>query len=125
MRLWKVVILVNLALALGLVAGYLWWDREVARLRREVETVRQEARVPVAPRRWVVQGIVRAPLPDQGLVLITHEPIPGLMGAMTMPFRVSDGGLMRGIEPGDRVQFVLVATGDDLLVVALERDLKP
>ena len=36
MRLYKVILLVNLAVGVGFLLGSLWWAQEVGRLRREV-----------------------------------------------------------------------------------------
>lgn len=54
------------------------------------------------------EGTVIGVLPDQGLLLLDHEPIqaPGfLMGQMEMPFSVSKPALLNGLKPGDRVHF--------------------
>jgi Cu/Ag efflux protein CusF len=54
------------------------------------------------------EGTVLGIMPDQGLILLDHEPIraPGyLMGKMEMPFSVSDPALMHGLTIGDRVHF--------------------
>jgi Cu/Ag efflux protein CusF len=126
MRLPKVVILVNLALGLGLLAGSLWWEREADRLRRELDAARQSS--PSSPggmTSWTVMGIVRAVLQKDGVVVLTHEPIPGLMGSMTMGFRLTDRGLMKGIAPGDRVEFTLLAVEKDLVLVALRKEGSP
>jgi Cu/Ag efflux protein CusF len=122
MRLYKVVVLVNLALALGLLAGYFWWQTEVDRLRRDLAAARPASSLRPEPgRSWTLQGMVRGVLPDDNMVVITHEPLPGAMGAMTMGFRIGDPSLTRGLEPGDRVEFTVVATGNDLVVVELGR----
>jgi hypothetical protein len=42
-RPWKVVLLVDLALALGVGAGYVWWGRQVVRLERELAAARAQA----------------------------------------------------------------------------------
>ena len=128
MRLYKVVILANLAFGLGLLSGYLWWERDVDRLRRELDTARQTTPAPRGgAKSWSAMGIVRAVLPKDGLVVITHEPVPGLMGSMTMAFRVSDRALTKGIEPGDRAQFTLVLdpAEKDLVLVALRKEAGP
>jgi Cu/Ag efflux protein CusF len=126
MRLYKAVILVNLALALGVLSGSLWWQSEVHRLRRELAAARlTSAPRPEPGRSWTLKGIVRGVLAEEGLVVMTHEPVPGVMGAMTMGFRVSQPSLMRGLEAGDHVEFTLVATDTGLIVVALAKDSKP
>jgi Cu/Ag efflux protein CusF len=54
------------------------------------------------------EGTVIGVLPDQGLVLLDHEPIqaPGFfMGQMEMPFSVSNPGLLNGLKTGDRLHF--------------------
>ena len=126
MRLFKVAILVNLAFGLGLLSGYLWWERDVERLRRELDTARQSNPAnPSAAKSWSVMGIVRGVIPKDGSIVMTHEPIPGLMGSMTMAFRLGDLALMKGIKPGDRVRFTLVATDKDLVLVALRKEKGP
>ena len=120
MRLYKAVILVNLAFVLGLLAGYLWWERDVSQLQREVEEARK-ASPSASGQSWTVNGIVRAALPQERLLVITHEPLPGLMGSMTMAFRVADPGLTKVVTPGDRVEFTVVKAGGDLVLVALRK----
>jgi Cu/Ag efflux protein CusF len=54
------------------------------------------------------EGTVIGTMPEQGLILLDHEPIraPGyLMGKMEMPFSVSDPALMNGLKAGDRIHF--------------------
>jgi Cu/Ag efflux protein CusF len=53
-------------------------------------------------------GTVLGIMPEEGLILVDHEPIraPGyFMGKMEMPFSVSDPALMNGLKVGDRVHF--------------------
>jgi Cu/Ag efflux protein CusF len=120
-RLYKAIVLANLALVVGLLAGSLWWRQEVARLEREVERARQAPTPGAGPASWTVRGIVRGSQPRDRAVVITHEPVPGLMGAMTIAFRLADPRLTTGLAPGDRVEFTLVATGQELLVVTLRK----
>lgn len=123
MRLYKVVIVVNVALGLGFLAGYHWWGQEVIRLRRELATARQAPRTSSSGERsWSVRGIVRGFAPELKLIVVTHEPIPGVMGSMTMGFRTDDAKLMRGLEPGDLVQFTLKESGNELVIVALRKE---
>jgi Cu(I)/Ag(I) efflux system membrane fusion protein len=54
------------------------------------------------------EGTVLGIMPEQGLILLDHEPIraPGyLMGKMEMPFSVSDPALINGLKVGDRIHF--------------------
>ena len=123
MGLWKVVVLVNLALLLGLGGGYLRWGREVRQLQAELEAAR---RAPPAPpggeASWTVRGIVRSVLPNLGAVILTHEAMPGLMQAMTMGFEVIDSKLLDGLSPGDRVRFTVKRAGDRIVLVAIEKE---
>lgn len=45
---------------------------------------------------------------DTKEVLVRHEDIPGFMPAMTMPYKVEDGTLLSGKEPGDLITATLV-----------------
>jgi Cu/Ag efflux protein CusF len=120
MRLYKVVILVNLALATGVLIGYQWSTREVSRSQRGATAS------PIAGQgdrvSWTVKGIIRGTVPDQNLVVITHEPIPGLMGAMTMGFRAEPARLLPGLSAGDLVEFTVDKRGGDLFVVAVTKE---
>ncbi|MCI0371604.1 MAG: copper-binding protein [candidate division NC10 bacterium] len=123
MRLYKVVILVNVALAAGFLLGYHWWSQENARLGRELRAARQAVVAPGAGEgTWSAKGIYRGLVAEQNLILVTHEEIPGLMSAMTMGFPLSDSKLPRGLSPGDRIAFTLKADGNRLVVVALRKE---
>lgn len=126
MRAWKVVILVNLALALGIGLGYLHSAREVRELRRELARARDAVtQAPAGQRVWTVRGIVRLPLPEQRAIFITHETIPGLMPGMTMGFEAADPTLLGGLTPGDPIRFTLQEEGSRVLVVAIEKIARP
>ena len=68
---------------------------------------------------YVSTGDVIAVDPAALQVTIRHEDIPGLMGAMTMPFHVRSADVLAGIAPGTRVRFELAGTGADLTVISL------
>src|SRR5712692_11945175 len=118
MRLWKVVLLLNLALALGVGWGYLWWGRQVARLQRELVVVRSQAAA--VEREWTVNGVVRAILADLDVVVLTHEEIPGYMPPMTMGFRATSPKIYEGVRIGDAVRFTLLGAPPNVKIVALE-----
>jgi protein SCO1/2 len=61
-------------------------------------------------REYELKGQILGIEPARNEVLIRHENIKGYMPAMTMPFRVKDGGLLAGKEPGDLVTATLVVT---------------
>jgi Cu/Ag efflux protein CusF len=123
MRLYKVVILVNLALALGFLAGSFWREVEVGRLRRELAAARQavKAQQDTEPR-GTARGIVRGVFPQKKLLYLTHEDIPGMMPSMTMGFLAEDPKLTRGLVPGDQVQFTVQKTGREYVVIALRKE---
>ena len=57
---------------------------------------------------YETEGSVLGIVPEQGLIVIDHEPIraPGyFMGPMEMPFSVGDPGQLSGLKTGDRVRF--------------------
>lgn len=123
MRFWKVALLVDLALALGLGGGYLWWGREVGRLRQELGAARAtrqqgQAGAPF----WRARGIVRSVVPPEGVVYLTHETIPDLMPEMTMGFEAASPEILEGLAVGDPVRFTLQQKGDRLLVVGIQKD---
>ncbi len=55
------------------------------------------------------QGTVRAVDQQNGTVNISHDPIPSLnFPAMTMDFQVKDKTLLKGVKPGQAVEFDVV-----------------
>jgi Cu/Ag efflux protein CusF len=120
MRLWKVVVLLNVALVVGVGLGYLRWTREVRGLRDEVARLRAEATRPNPPS-WMVRGIVRSVIPKLGSIFLTHEAMPGLMQGMTMGFEVEDPKILDGLAPGDPVRFTVRRDGDRLVLVTIEK----
>ncbi|HEU5194894.1 MAG TPA: copper-binding protein [Methylomirabilota bacterium] len=120
MRAWKAVVLVNLALAVGLGWGYLWWGRQTRALQRDLAA----ARVAVATageREYQVTGVVRAGLGDLGLLVVTHGEIPGYMPAMTMGFRTASPKIVESVKVGDAVRFTLRGTPPNLAITAIEK----
>jgi Cu/Ag efflux protein CusF len=119
LKIWKVVLLVNLALVLGVGWGYLWWGRQAARLQRELVAAR--ALGSAAEREWKVNGVVRAILPDLGLVVLTHEEIAGYMAPMTMGFRAASPKIYEGVRIGDAVRFTVRGAPPNVKIVAIEK----
>jgi len=118
MAVWKVVVLIDLALALGIGGGYLWWGRQVARLDRELAEARTAA---TGPRDFHGEGVVRAVLPELGVVVITHDQIAGYMPAMTMGFRTASPKIQEAVSVGDAVRFTLRGVPPNVAVTTIEK----
>lgn len=119
MRLWKAVVLLNLAVGVGLLIGYLWWGREAARLREEAGTIRVTLAPPGEERQWTVRGVVRSIIPEINVLVLTHEEIPGFMPSMTMGFRAATPQLYAGLRVGDRIRFTLRGVPPNVTIVAI------
>lgn len=120
MRTWKAVVLIDLALLLGLGCGYLFWGLRDARLERELAVARAAA-VSGVEREWRVAGVVRAILPEIGVLVLTHGEIPGYMPPMTMGFRAASPKIVEAVRVGDAVRFTLKGAPPNVLVTAIER----
>ena len=64
--------------------------------------------VGAADREYAVKGMVVSVNPSARSLVVSHERITGLMGAMTMPFEVRQASDLRDIVPGAVVEFTLV-----------------
>ena len=65
---------------------------------------------------------MRSVIPRLGVVVLTHEAIPGLMTTgMTMDFEVYDPKVLDGLTSGDSVRFTVRLQGERLRVVTLEK----
>ncbi len=122
MRLWKAIALVNLALGVGLLVGYLWWGREATRLRRETTLTIQAGSPGLEEREWTVRGVVRSVIPEINVLVLTHEEIPGFMPSMTMAFRTADPKLYSGLQVGDVIRFTLRGIPPNVTIVAITRE---
>lgn len=58
--------------------------------------------------RYQVTGLVLTVDAPHRSVLVSHDPIPGYMDAMTMPYRVQNPHLLDNLKPGDKIEFTLV-----------------
>lgn len=120
MRAWKAVVLVNVALAVGVGTGYVWWGQQAARLQRDLAAARVAAAT-TGEREYHVTGVVRAGLGDLGLLVVTHGEIPGYMPAMTMGFRTATPKIVESVKVGDAVRFTLRGTPPNLAITAIEK----
>ncbi len=67
-------------------------------------------------------GIVKAVDVAAGTITLDHQPIPGVgWPAMTMTFQATPPSLLRGLQPGDHVQFSVRIEGDKNQVTAIRR----
>jgi Cu/Ag efflux protein CusF len=119
MPVWRVVVLLNLTLLVGVGGGYLWWGRRAADLTRELAVARAAASS--GEREYKGQGVVRAVLPEMNLIVITHDDIPGYMPPMTMGFRAASPKIHERAAIGDAVRFTLRGTPPNLAIVAIEK----
>jgi protein SCO1/2 len=60
------------------------------------------------PKRYQVTGLVLTVDTEHSTVLISHDPIPNYMDAMTMPYRVEDPRVLANLKPGEKIGFTLV-----------------
>jgi len=120
MRAWKVVVLVDLALCIGLGWGYLWWGQQARRLEGDLAAARVAAAT-TGERQYQATGIVRARLDDLGMLVLTHGEIPGYMPAMTMGFRTASPKIVESVKVGDAVRFTLRGTPPNLAITAIEK----
>ena len=122
MRLWKAVALLNLALGVGLLVGYLWWGREATRLRGETTVTIQAGAAGLEEREWTARGVVRSVIPEINVLVLTHEDIPGFMPSMTMGFRAANPRLYAGLQVGDLIRFTLKGIPPNVTIVAITRE---
>ena len=126
MRLYKVVIIINLSFVVGLLSGYVWWAQDVDRLRRELAATQQAKKAQqAAVQQGSARGIFRGVFPERQLLFLTHEDIPGLMPSMTMGFHTEDPDISRGLTPGDQVWFTVQKRQKQLVVIALRKEPSP
>lgn len=131
MRLWRAVLLLNLALAVGLGVGYGLWGRHLAALDREIQALQERADqlqrerdamaagAEAGVQQWEGRGIVRGAYPQ--LIVITHEDIGGGLPARTTGFRIAASADRHLASAGSAIRFLLQGTApDDGVVVRLE-----
>jgi Cu/Ag efflux protein CusF len=89
-------------------------DRTLAR----VDKFQAEAK---AEREYQAKGVVRSIDAKKQRVLLSHEAIPGVLGAVEMDYPVRDATALKGLQQGDRVRFRLKTKGSDFIVTHLEK----
>jgi Cu/Ag efflux protein CusF len=121
MRVWRAVVLVNLALAVGVGWGFVWWGQQARRLAAELSATRAALAAGGGEREFQVTGVVRAGLPEVGMLVVTHGEIPGYMPPMTMGFRTASPKILESVKPGDEVRFTLRGTPPNLAITAIDK----
>jgi Cu/Ag efflux protein CusF len=123
MRLWRVVLLLNLAVAVGVLVGWLAWGQQIPRLQQRLLESQQRVLVVGSEQTWVVKGVVRAVIPEIQVVVLTHEEIPGFMPAgMTMGFKAQSANVLERARVGDIVRFTLKGVPPDVQITALVKE---
>ena len=123
MKLWRVVLLLNLAVGVGVLVGWLAWGQQIPRLERTLLESRQRVLVVGGEQTWIVKGVVRAVIPEIQVVVLTHEEIPGFMPAgMTMGFKVQNAKTLERARAGDIVRFTLTGVPPDVQITAIVKE---
>jgi len=123
MRLWRVVLLLNLAVGVGVLVGWLAWGQQIPRLERRLLESQQRVLIVGGEQTWIVKGIVRAVIPEIQVIVLTHEEIPGFMPVgMTMGFKVQSPKVLERARVGDVVRFTLTGVPPDVQITALVRE---
>jgi protein SCO1 len=63
-------------------------------------------------KRYELRGTIVSFDKNQRQVIVAHEPVPGLMEAMTMPFTLKDESAYDVMQPGARIQATLAVSGE-------------
>jgi len=121
LKLWRAVLLMNLALALGIGIGYLAWGRQVVILEEDLARARQRMRPAGVEQVFAAVGVVRALIPEIGVIVLTHDAIGDFMPPMTMGFRARDPQLLQRLAVGDNVRFTLRGVPPNLLITEIAK----
>ena len=118
MRASHAVVIVNLALLLAAFGGWKAWQRA-----HPVRTLTGQTLTWGGPEReWAgLRGVVRATLPDLGIIVLTHADIPGYMPGMTMGFRVAAPNIPARLSVGDAVRFTVRGSPPLVVLTAIEK----
>jgi protein SCO1 len=78
------------------------------------------ARQPAA-RQYTLVGQIFEVRPGGAELVIRHDDIPGFMPGMTMPFRLKEPALAKGLVAGDLVRATLMVTDDEAWLATVEK----
>jgi Cu/Ag efflux protein CusF len=120
MRAWKAAVLVNCVLVIaGILGGWHVWRRPPGPADAQAGPAitwggpEQEWRD--------IPGVVRAVLPELGIVVLTHADIPGFMPGMTMGFRMDVPKIPEALSVGDAVRFTVRGSPPLVVLTAIEK----
>jgi Cu/Ag efflux protein CusF len=119
-RAWKAVALVNgVLLAAGILGGWQVWRRTAGPADAQAGSTitwggpEQEWRD--------IDGVVRAVIPELGIIVLTHADLPGFMPGMTMGFRMNVPKIPEALSVGDAVRFTVRGSPPLVVVTAIEK----
>jgi Cu/Ag efflux protein CusF len=120
MRAWKAVVVVNLALLVaGVLGGWQVWRRTAGPAGAQAG---QAITWGGPEREWRdIHGVVRALIPDLGIIVLTHADIPGFMPGMTMGFRMATPQIPETLSVGDAVRFTVRGSPPLVVLTAIEK----
>jgi Cu/Ag efflux protein CusF len=115
---WYQPILLPIVAALGLLACGEYSSRPPEN-KAITGVTNPQSQITVATHQAV--GVVDQLTPEKEQIRINHEEIVGYMPAMTMDFRVANRKLLEGLQPGDKVEFVLQYNAGIELITAIKK----
>ena len=75
-----------------------------------------------AQRTYELKGQILAIDQARQELTVNHADIPGFMPAMTMPYKVRDGNLLKGRTPGELISAALVVEGSDAYLQSIRHE---
>jgi Cu/Ag efflux protein CusF len=118
MRAWKAVVLVNALLVLAGIGGWEAWRRSAPADAQAAGQLTWGG----PEREWRdIDGVVRALIPDLGIIVLTHADIPGYMPGMTMGFRIAAPKIPETLSVGDAVRFTVRGSPPLVVLTAIEK----
>jgi protein SCO1 len=76
----------------------------------------EQPTIPSDTKNYQLKGIVVSSDATKGVVEVDSEAIPGLMGAMTMPYKLAQPGVASELHPGDHITARLRVSGASSLI---------
>jgi protein SCO1 len=72
-------------------------------------------------RQYEMRGQVLAVNRDKVEILVKHEDIPGLMSAMTMPYKVRSANMLDNLGPGDLITTELEVADNEGVIISIKK----